>query len=375
MSNISLLWWHLPHLRQPIKSPHDLKPRHGSQTLPKAGDLVRICNLPYAEAALFVTRAVAVLTHPTLRRPLSCHEPAQASAMEPSGSSWEANELTFYGPDMYTPAGRILLSPHCFQIFTSSHKDAKTLREYSEREVALWGLENHLQLKKPNEKAIMAARAFMATLENSCFRAPSLGVMEPDPRQSEGTLPHSTVAGVHDSEASTVPLCRESVAVERVHLHDSTLVRVRGATGGMDPHEHFLPISGLRKGDLIASAEQNEQGGFQLGWATVVCVLAFELRDPQILVGFNGVTMTPPLSSGHAEGGDGETTWVYTCVTTPPSHLIARGPLCRHDNMALLPFNDVYIPTLQRAERQLRNEQWKLLQIGRAQGRQVQAYG
>jgi len=142
----------------------------------------------------------------------------------------------------------------------------------------------------------------------------------------------------------------------------------------MDPEEHFLPISGLRKGDVIASAEQNEQGGIQLGWAMVVCLLAFELRDPQMLVVTNGVTMNPPLSSEHAEGGDGETTWVYTCVTTPPSHLIARGPLCRHDNMALLPFNDVYIPTLQRAERQPRNEQWKLLQIGRAQGRQVQAY-
>jgi len=104
-------------------------------------------------------------------------------------------------------------------------------------------------------------------------------------------------------------------------------------------------------------------------------LLAFELRDPPMLVVTNGVTMTPPLSSGHAEGGDGENTWVYTCVTTPPSHLVARGPLCRHDNMALLPFNDVYVHTLQWAERQLRNEQWTLLQIGRAQGRQVQAYG
>jgi len=192
MSNISLLWWHLPHLRQEVKSPHDLKPRHRPQTPPKAGDLVRICNLPYAEAALFVTGAVAVLTHPTPRRPL-CHEPAQASAMEPSGSRWEANVLTFYGPDMYRPAGRILLSPHCFQILPSSHKVAKTLREYREREVALWGLVNHLQLKKPNEKAVMAARAFMATLENSCFRTPSPGAMEPDPRQSEGTLERETV--------------------------------------------------------------------------------------------------------------------------------------------------------------------------------------
>jgi len=112
------------------------------------------------------------------------------------------------------------------------------------------------------------------------------------PAIPEGTLPDSTVADVHDSEASTVPLCRELVAVEGVCLFDSTLVRVKGATGGMDPQEHFLPISGLRKGHVIASVEQNEQGGFQLGWGTVVWVLAFELRDPQMLVVTNGVTMT-----------------------------------------------------------------------------------
>jgi len=125
----------------------------------------------------------------------------------------------------------------------------------------------------------------------------------------------------------------------------------------MDPPEHFLPISELRKGDLIAWAEQNVRGGFQLGWAAVVCLLAFELRDPQILVVINGVTMTPSLSSGHDEGEGHETTWVYTCVTNPPSHMIARGPLSRHANMALIPFNDVYVPTLQWAERQTRDEQ------------------
>ena len=43
----------------------------------------------------------------------------------------------------------------------------------------------------------------------------------------------------------------------------------------------------------------------------------FELRDPQIPVVISEVTMTPPLSSGHAEGEGDETTWVYTCVTTP----------------------------------------------------------
>jgi len=99
------------------------------------------------------------------------------------------------------------------------------------------------------------------------------------------------------------------------------------------------------------------------------------LRIPQILAATNGVTMTPPLISGHDEREGPETTWVYTCVTTPPSHMIARGPLSRHTNMALLPFNDVYVPMVQWAERQMRDEQWMLLQIGRAQGRQIQTYG
>ena len=90
-------------------------------------DLVRICNLSYAEAALFVNGAMAVLALLMPRRPL-WHEPAQASAMEPCGSSWKANILTFYGPDMERPAGRILLPPHCFQILTSSKQVAKTLR-------------------------------------------------------------------------------------------------------------------------------------------------------------------------------------------------------------------------------------------------------
>jgi len=97
--------------------------------------------------------------------------------MEPRGSSWEANLLTFYGPHMKRPAGRILFSPHCFQILTSSKQVAKTLRGYRGREAALVGLENHLQLKTPDEKAVKAARAIMATLENSSFRTPT----EPQP--------------------------------------------------------------------------------------------------------------------------------------------------------------------------------------------------
>jgi len=250
-----------------------------------------------------------VLALPMPRR-LLCHEPAQASAMEPRGSSWEANILTFYGTDMERPAGCILLSvaPHCFQFLTSSKQVAKTLRVWRGREAALAGLANHLQLKSPDEKAVKAAQAFMATLATSSFRRPSPRVTEPDLSHSEGMLPHPTVTGVHDATASTVPLYRELVAVEGVRLHDSTLVRVRGITGGMDPPEHFLPILELRKGGVIASAEQNERGGFQLGWATVVCLLAFELRDHQILVVINGVTMTPPLSSGHTEGEGNETT-------------------------------------------------------------------
>ena len=219
---------------------------------------------------------MAVLALPTSRRPL-CHEPAQASAMEPRGSSWEANLLAIDGSYMDRPAGHIFLLPHCFQILSSSQQVDKTLSAYLGREAALVGLDNHLQLKTPNEKAFKAA--LMATLENCSFRRPSSRVMEPDPRRSDGTLPHPTVAGVHDTAASTVPLYRELVAVEGVRLHDSTLVRVKGANGGLDPPEHFLPISGLRKGDVIASADQNERGGFQLGWATVICLLSFELES------------------------------------------------------------------------------------------------
>jgi len=139
-----------------------------------------------------------------------------------------------------------------------------------------WDSRNYPPPLQTYEKAVNAARAFMATLATSSFRRPSPRVTEPDLSHSEGMLPHPTVTGVHDATASTVPLYRELVAVEGVRLHDSTLVRVRGVTGGMDPPEHLLPIFGLQKGDVIASAEQNEQGGFQLGWATVVC---FERRD------------------------------------------------------------------------------------------------
>ena len=66
-SNISLLWWHLPGLRQPVKQPHPLGPRRGAHTPPKAGDLVRIRNVPNAEAALFVNGAMVVLALPMPR--------------------------------------------------------------------------------------------------------------------------------------------------------------------------------------------------------------------------------------------------------------------------------------------------------------------
>ena len=100
----------------------------------------------------------------------------------------------------------------------------------------------------------------------------------------------------------------------------------------------------------------------------MVCLPAFEFKGPQKLVATNGVTMSPPLSSGHDEREGLETTWVYTCVTTPPFHMLARGPFSRHINMDLLLFNDVYVPTLQWAERQPRDKQWTLLHVSRAQG-------
>ena len=220
----------------------------------------------------------------------------------------ERKMITMEGLTTYLDPGRgwTITSGHCFQILTSSKQVAKTLRLWRGKDAALVGLENHLQLKSPDVKAVTAARAFMATLATSSFRRPSPRVAEPDPRHSEEMLPHPTVADVHDATVSTVPLHRESVAVEGNRLHDSTVVRVRKVTGRMDPPEHLLPISELRKGDVIVSAEQIVRGEFQLGWATVVCLLAFELRDPQILV-INGVTMTSPLSSGH-DAGEGDET-------------------------------------------------------------------
>jgi len=209
----------------------------------------------------------------------------------------------FYGPDIESPAGRILLPPHCFQILTSSKQVAKALRVWRGKEAALVGLENRLQLKTLGHKAVTAARAFMATLATSSFRRPSPRVAELDPRHSKEVLPHPTVTDVQDAKMNTVPLHRELVAVEGVRLHESTLVRVRKVTGGIDPPVRFLTILELQKCDVIASAEQNVRGGFQLGWATVVCLLASELRDPQILVVINWVTMTTPLSSGYDEGG------------------------------------------------------------------------
>jgi len=63
----------------------------------------------------------------------------------------------------------------------------------------------------------------------------------------------------------TVPLHCELLAVEGIRLYESALVRVRKEVGGLGAPENFLPISEHRKGNLIASVEQNVQGGFQLG--------------------------------------------------------------------------------------------------------------
>ena len=101
--------------------------------------MLRICNLSYAEAALFVNRAMLVLTFPVPWQPAS-HEPDQTSAMTSRVSSWEANILTSQGPDM----GHILLPLHCIQILRSSQQVWKVLRVWLEKKAALEGLENHL---------------------------------------------------------------------------------------------------------------------------------------------------------------------------------------------------------------------------------------
>jgi len=251
--NMSLLWWHLSDLRQPSKQPHPLRPRHGPHTPPKAGDLVRICNLPYAEMALFVNRAMAVLTFPVPRQPAS-HEPDQTSATTSRVSSWEAKILTSQSPDMKRPAGRILLSLHCIQILTSSQQVGKVLRVLRGKEAALEGLENHL----PDDKTVTAARAFMKTLttSNSILQmvpgrqqdkasrpsqnSPSPRVIEPDPRHSEEVTPWLAEKDEQDGKVGTVPLHRESVATDGVRLHESTLVRIREEVGERGAPENFL---------------------------------------------------------------------------------------------------------------------------------------
>jgi len=54
-------------------------------------------------------------------------------------------------------------------------------------------------------------------------------------------LPHPTVTDVHDATVSTVPLHRESAAVEGVRLHDSTFVCVRKVTGEWIPQSISSP--------------------------------------------------------------------------------------------------------------------------------------
>jgi len=205
-SNMSLLWWNLPNLRQPVKQPHPLRPRHGPHTPFKAGDLVRIFNLPYPEAALFVNGAMVVLTFPVPLQPAS-HEPDQTSAMTSRVSSWEVNILTSQGPDMERPAGCILLPLHSIQILTSSQQVGKVLRVWRGKGATLEGLENHLLLETADDKAVTAARAFIKafTTSNSILRvvlgrqqdkmsrppqnSPSPRITEPDPRHSEEVTP------------------------------------------------------------------------------------------------------------------------------------------------------------------------------------------
>jgi len=81
------------------------------------------------------------------------------------------------------------------------------------------------------------------------------------------------------------------------------------------------------EGDEIASVEHDIQGRLSLGWTRVVCLLVFEYKDSLQQSAMNGVTMTSPLSEVHKDGGDSEVTWMYTCVTLPPAHMVIWGSL------------------------------------------------
>lgn len=88
----------------------------------------------------------------------------------------------------------------------------------------------------------------------------------------------------------------------------------------------------------------------------MVCLLAFEVDDslPQTVV--NGVTMTLLLSEVHDDRGERDTTWMYTCVTQPPAHMIIRGTRKGYANKHLIPSSNMYVPTLQWGGKLVRNE-------------------
>jgi len=119
----------------------------------------------YAEAALFANGAMAILTLPMPRQPVS-HELGRTSATTPRAtvSGWEANTMASQGSDKERSTGRILLPLHCFPILSSSQRVGKVLNVWREKEAALEGPEKHLQLDTPDEKAVTAARVFMKTL-------------------------------------------------------------------------------------------------------------------------------------------------------------------------------------------------------------------
>ena len=121
-----------------------------------------------------------------------------------------------------------------------------------------------MQLETPDDKAVMAAQAFMKTLttSNSILRmvagrqqdkksrpsqnSPSPRVTEPNPRHIEKVTPHLAETEAQDGKVGTVPLHCELVAAEGICLYESTLVRVRKEVGGLGAPENFLPISELR---------------------------------------------------------------------------------------------------------------------------------
>jgi len=70
---------------------------------------------------------------------------------------------------------------------------------------------------------------------------------------------------MQNEQRGWITLHREVVDVEGVRLHDDTLVRMRGWPGDAEATGDLLPISRLRKGGRIATAEQDKRGKLTLG--------------------------------------------------------------------------------------------------------------